>query len=160
MAIRPSKLDEKIATFDPAEIAKTGAKSRDATRVTGRGHKTQEADTGSLGLLCARPERPRRRRAANKRDELAAFQLIELHSIRVLISSHRKLLSSEATAVSVVETSGHDFGQLPSGSSFVLDRANDRREYGAASASSDRLRDNAAYAQIARLCCGRDRWQQ
>jgi hypothetical protein len=67
------------------------------------------------------------------------FQLIELHSIKVLISSHRKLLSSKATVVSVAETSGHDFGQLPSGSSFVFDRANDRREDGTASASGDRL---------------------
>jgi hypothetical protein len=41
--------------------------------------------------------------------------------------------------VSVVEKFRHDFGQLPSGSSFVLDCANDRREYGAASASSDHL---------------------
>jgi hypothetical protein len=32
-----------------------------------------------LGLLSARRERPRRRRAANQRDELAPFQLIELH---------------------------------------------------------------------------------
>jgi hypothetical protein len=30
-------------------------------------------------------------------------------------------------------------GRCPSGSSFVLDCANDRREYGAASASGDRL---------------------
>ena len=47
-----------------------------------------------------------------------------------------------------------------SGSSFVLDCANDRREYGAASASSDRLRDDAADAQITRLRCGGDRRQQ
>jgi hypothetical protein len=58
---------------------------------------------------------------------------------QVLISTHRKLLSSEATVVSVTETSRRDLGQLPSGSSLVLDCANDRREYGAASASGDRL---------------------
>jgi hypothetical protein len=34
-----------------------------------------------FALLCARRERPRGRRAAEQRDELAAFQLIELHSI-------------------------------------------------------------------------------
>src|SRR6516225_1529938 len=51
----------------------------------------------------------------NKSDEAAP-----LHSI-----------TSSALASSV--------GRFPSGSSFVLDRANDRREYGAASASSDRL---------------------
>ena len=32
-------------------------------------------------LLRARRERPRRRRAAEQRDEIAAFQLVELHSI-------------------------------------------------------------------------------
>lgn len=47
----------------------------------------------------------------------------------------------------------------PSGSGFILNRAHDRREYGAASASGDRLRDDAADAQIARLRRGRDRRQ-
>jgi hypothetical protein len=32
-------------------------------------------------LLCAPRERPRRRRAAEQRDEVPPFQLIELHSI-------------------------------------------------------------------------------
>ena len=36
-----------------------------------------------FGLLRPRRERPHRRRAAEQRDELAAFQLIELHSIPV-----------------------------------------------------------------------------
>jgi hypothetical protein len=36
--------------------------------------------TGIAGC-CARHERPRRRRAAEQRDELASFQLIEFHSI-------------------------------------------------------------------------------
>src|SRR5262245_48261762 len=40
-------------------------------------------------------------------------------------------------------------GQLPSGSSFVFDCANNRGENGAASAASDRLRDDATDAQIA-----------
>jgi hypothetical protein len=34
---------------------------------------------------------------------------------------------------------GEQCRQMPSGSSFVLDCANDRREYGAASASGDHL---------------------
>jgi hypothetical protein len=34
-----------------------------------------------LGLLRARRGRPRRSRAAEQRDELASFQLIELHSV-------------------------------------------------------------------------------
>jgi hypothetical protein len=70
--------------------------------------------------------------------ELVADYLADFH-VGLADESRRKLLSSEATMVSVAETSGHDFGQLPSGSSFVLDRANDSREYGAASASGDHL---------------------
>jgi hypothetical protein len=34
-----------------------------------------------MGLLRARRERPRSRRAAEQRDELAPFQLIELHPL-------------------------------------------------------------------------------
>jgi hypothetical protein len=49
------------------------------------------------------PRKSRSSRSAEKRGELAAFQLMELHSISLLISSHRKLLSSEAMVVSVVE---------------------------------------------------------
>src|SRR5215472_3985736 len=65
IALRPTELNDEIATFDPAEIAKSGAKRRNATYVTGRGHQTEEADTSDLGrLLCARRERPRDRRAA------------------------------------------------------------------------------------------------
>src|SRR5262249_52177190 len=37
--------------------------------------------THALALLCARRERPSRRRAAEQRDEVAPFQLIELHSV-------------------------------------------------------------------------------
>jgi hypothetical protein len=72
MALRPSKLDEKIATFNPAEIAKSSPQRRDPTRVTGRGHKTQEADAGRLGRLRTRRERPSGGRAAEQRDELTA----------------------------------------------------------------------------------------
>src|SRR5262249_41181401 len=71
--LRPTELDEEIATFDPAEIAKSGAKRRNATCLTGWGYKTQEADTSNLKRLRARRERPRRRRAAEERDEVAPF---------------------------------------------------------------------------------------
>jgi len=43
--------------------------------------RSTEAHQRVTGLLRARRERPRNRRAAEKRDELASFQLIELHSI-------------------------------------------------------------------------------
>ena len=47
-----------------------------------------------------------------------------------------------------------------SGGSFVLDCANQRGEYGSARTTSDRLRDNAANTNVARLHCGHYRWQQ
>src|SRR5215831_4498698 len=72
IALRPTGLDDEIATFDPAEIAKSGAKRRNATCVTGRGHQTEEADTSNLRRLRPRPERPRSS-AAEQRDELAPF---------------------------------------------------------------------------------------
>ena len=71
IALRPTELDDEIATFDPVEIAKSRAKRRNATCVTGRRHQTKEADTGDLRRLRPRRQRPRRRRAAEQRDELA-----------------------------------------------------------------------------------------
>jgi hypothetical protein len=41
----------------------------------------EEPDHWQRRLLPARRERPRRRRPAEKRDELAPFQLIELHAV-------------------------------------------------------------------------------
>jgi hypothetical protein len=41
----------------------------------------EQSDHWKRTLLPARRERPRRRRAAKQRDELAPFQLIELHSV-------------------------------------------------------------------------------
>jgi hypothetical protein len=41
----------------------------------------QRRDDGHRRLLRARRERARNRRAAEQRDELAPFQLIELHSV-------------------------------------------------------------------------------
>src|SRR5262245_27782691 len=73
--VRPTELDDEIAPYEPAEIAKARAKRRNATCVTGRGHQTEEADTSDLGRLRTRRERPRDRRAAEQRDELAAFHV-------------------------------------------------------------------------------------
>ena len=48
----------------------------------GFGCRQQHADVSHpLALLRARRERPRRRRAAEERDEIASPQLIELHSV-------------------------------------------------------------------------------
>src|SRR5262249_43097999 len=73
--VRSTELDEEIATFDPAEITKSGAKRRNATCLTGRGYKTQEADTSNLKRLRARRERPRHGRAAEERNKLAALHV-------------------------------------------------------------------------------------
>jgi hypothetical protein len=42
---------------------------------------TKKSDDRHRRLLRARRERPRGRRAAEQRDEMTAFQLIELHSV-------------------------------------------------------------------------------
>ena len=56
-------------------------------------------DNGHRRLLHARRERPRRRRAAEKGDELAAFQLVELRdaelrAARVVADNIRSRLAS------------------------------------------------------------------
>src|SRR5262245_62859610 len=71
IALRPTELNDEIATFDPTEIAKSGAKRRKATGVTGGGHQTEEADTSDLHRLSARRDRPRGCRAADECDEFA-----------------------------------------------------------------------------------------
>src|SRR5262249_744156 len=70
IALRPTELDDQIATFDPAEIAKSGAKRSNATCVTGRGHQTEEADTSDLRRLRSHRRWPRRH-AAQQRHERA-----------------------------------------------------------------------------------------
>jgi hypothetical protein len=52
-----------------------------------------------------------------------------------------------------------EFGGALSGGSFVLDRPDERGEYGPAGATGDCLRDDSANAQIARLRRGHDRRQ-
>jgi hypothetical protein len=44
-----------------------------------------------------RRERPRRRRAAEQRDELATFQLIELHSISMRVTRYERKLPCRPT---------------------------------------------------------------
>jgi hypothetical protein len=77
----------EVAAVYPAKFLKAlfqGCGFGQTSRVICR--KThQNANTPHLfPLLCARRERPRRCRAANKRDELAPFYLIELHSVRIV----------------------------------------------------------------------------
>src|SRR5262249_10377527 len=74
-------LNREIATFDPAELTQPLHKSSDSLAFGRRGCGPQVPYGRQLArLLRARRERPGSRRAANKRDELAAFHLRD-HSI-------------------------------------------------------------------------------
>ena len=76
-SLRPAILDRDGATLDPAEFAQPLHKSGDPLALGRRRARAQEPDGRQLSrLLRARRERPRRRRAAEQRDELAP-----LHSI-------------------------------------------------------------------------------
>src|SRR5215468_9271520 len=72
-ALRPANLNRDVATFHPTEFAQPLHECGEPLALDqGRGG-AQESDGRQLaGLLRARHERPRRRRAAEHRDELAA----------------------------------------------------------------------------------------
>jgi hypothetical protein len=52
-------------------------------RCIARARKQAAEAINASGLLAARRKRPRRRRAAEQRDEIASLQLIEVHSVPV-----------------------------------------------------------------------------
>src|SRR5262245_18783022 len=83
VAARPAVIDVEISALTPTQSLQPLPKRLDAAlsfRVVGDAH--QHADPPHpLALLPPRRERPSSRRAAEQRDELAAFQLIELHSV-------------------------------------------------------------------------------
>jgi hypothetical protein len=65
-----------VAGFVEALTERTNNAHRDLGRPA-----VDEADGRHHRLLRVHPDRPRSRRAAEQRDELAAFQLIEWHSV-------------------------------------------------------------------------------
>src|SRR5262245_40965011 len=71
-ALRPANLNRDVATFHPTEFAQTLHECGEPLALDqGRGG-AQESDGGQLAcLLRARRKRPRRRPAAEQRDELA-----------------------------------------------------------------------------------------
>src|SRR5262252_2627553 len=82
--VAKAKLDLDVAAIDPAQFLQALYQLPDPGLtfwVALREH-TQKSDARHpAGLLRPRRERPRGRRAAEQRDELAPFQLIELHSV-------------------------------------------------------------------------------
>src|SRR5262245_25918283 len=74
LATKPAHVEPNVAPFDPAELSQPLRQCRDAGSsllVRNRGH--EHADAPDAIALCARRERPRDCRAAEKRDELAPF---------------------------------------------------------------------------------------
>src|SRR5215470_6060498 len=79
--LRPAVLDGDVRTLDITEVAQTQADSlKPRGKRRWRCHAEESDPRYFARLLRASRERPRRR-AAEQRDELAPFQLIELHSI-------------------------------------------------------------------------------
>src|SRR5207247_294067 len=77
--LSPAEGNVHVLAFDIASLAQALSECiLDGRRFARRSH-TQEPDHRDRSLLRARRQRPRRR-AAKQRDELAASQLIELHS--------------------------------------------------------------------------------
>jgi hypothetical protein len=68
------------------------------------------ADAQHLRLLCPRREQPRRRRAAEQRDELAPFQLIGLHPFPASRNAVHRMLTN--LRQKVLHQSIEDFSPL------------------------------------------------
>src|SRR5262245_43351717 len=70
----PARIDPHVATLDPSELVKSLAECGYEALILriGFGGRHQDADLAhTFALLRPRPERPRRRRAAEQRDERA-----------------------------------------------------------------------------------------
>src|SRR5262249_48243440 len=79
-SLRPAILDSDGAALDPAKFTQPLHEGRGPRIPVQRRARPQKADGPQLRLLRTRGERPRGRRAAEQRDEVAALQLTKLHS--------------------------------------------------------------------------------
>jgi hypothetical protein len=70
ISLRPAVFDRHIAAFDKASVIQSLSNDSDQECIGRPRTAAQDTDNRKL-LLRARRERPRRRRAAEKRDELA-----------------------------------------------------------------------------------------
>src|SRR5262245_36262273 len=71
LSLRPAVFDCDVATLAVARFAQALLDCFNKARVWSRRHAAEDADDQLVGLLRARRERPRGRRAAEQRDELA-----------------------------------------------------------------------------------------
>jgi hypothetical protein len=81
LSLRPAIFDCNVATLDIAGLSEALLDCCDIRRVRGRRYAGQDSDHRHRRLLRARRERPRRCRPTDERDEIASFQLVELHSV-------------------------------------------------------------------------------
>ncbi|HEY1361573.1 MAG TPA: hypothetical protein VGF60_04965 [Xanthobacteraceae bacterium] len=83
MALRPAVVDRNVLPLDKAGFLETLLKpGHEGGRASLRRQDVKEADHRQDGLLCRHRHRPGRR-AAEQRDEFAAFQSIESHPINM-----------------------------------------------------------------------------
>src|SRR5262249_11663198 len=117
-SLRPTILDRQGATLDPAELAQSLNKGGSPCTPGRRRARSKEPNDRHLRwLLRARRERPRSRRAAEQRDELAA-----LHSITSSASASSlsgTVRSSMRAVCALITSSNFDAGATGRSGGFV-----------------------------------------
>src|SRR4029450_7468087 len=81
LTICPAVVDHDVLTLDKASFVQSLANDGDRMRIGSGRTAAEESNHRQPTLLRPRGGRPRHRRAAEQRDELASSQLIVLHSI-------------------------------------------------------------------------------
>src|SRR5215470_2064285 len=96
-SLRPAILDREIAAVDPAEIAHSLHEGGGPLALRRRAARSEQSDGRHLRLPRSRSDRPRRRRAAEQRDEPAP-----LHSITSSASASSVGGSSRLSAFAIL----------------------------------------------------------
>src|SRR6516165_8907549 len=73
VVVRPTIFNCDVAAFDIADLAEPATETGGDVYIGGLGAAAEKADHRHPALLRPRRQRPSRRRAAEKRDEVAAF---------------------------------------------------------------------------------------